>query len=323
MKALSFDVKALIELIWILIYYSSSLNIFIALLQIKELLMKKRIIGMLIVSSLTLGLSGCGGSDSSSNIIALPSDDWEAGDGWTLSWSDEFNGSSIDSSIWTHETGYGSYGWGNDEWQYYTDDSQNSNVSGGLLTITAKSSGTLGKRDGSITSARMVTMDKVQFEFGKIAAKIKVPTGQGVWPAFWMLGANISSEGWPASGEIDILEKVGGSTTNEQTLHGTVHYEDNNGDYAYEGGSVNLGEYLSDDFHVYEIEWNEASIVWKVDGYQYHSINITDPQFDEFKNEFFIILNVAIGGNWPGAPDSTTVLPQEMLVDWIRVYSNN
>ena len=180
--------------------------------------------------------------------------------------------------------------------------------------------GTAGKRDGSVTSARLITQDKVEFTYGKVAAKIKVPTGQGIWPAFWMLGANIDSEGWPACGETDIMEKVGGTDEKEQTLHGTIHFADSDDEYDYDSGSVNIGEYLSDDYHIYEIEWSESSIIWKIDGNQFHSVDISDSQYDEFKEDFFIILNVAVGGNWPGDPDSTTDFPQKMLVDWVRIY---
>ena len=279
---------------------------------------------MLVTAALSLGVVGCGSSDGGddSPIVIAPSEDWEAGDGWVLAWSDEFSESSIDSSIWTHETGYGSYGWGNDEWQSYTNSQENSSVEDGILSITAESSGTLGKRDGSITSARMITQDKIEFDYGKVAAKIMVPSGQGIWPAFWMLGANIDSAGWPACGEVDIMEKIGGTDKSEQTLHGTIHYSDSDSDYAYDGGSISFDEYLSDGYHVYEIEWSESAIIWRVDGYQFHSVNITNAKYDEFRNEFFIILNVAVGGNWPGDPDTSTVFPQQMLVDWVRVYTN-
>ena len=295
--------------------------------------MNKKIVGILMLTGLSVGLVGCvddsissnsSSSSSSSNpstIINTSSDDWDAGDGWTLEWSDEFNGSSIDSSIWTHETGYGNNGWGNDEWQYYTSDEENSSVANGYLTITAMSDETAGKRNGSVTSARMVTLDNnIDFKYGKVAAKIKVPTGQGIWPAFWMLGTNINSVGWPNCGEIDIMEKVGGTDEKEQTVHGTIHYSDADGAYDYDGDGVELNEYLSYDYHVYEIEWSESAIIWKVDGEQYHSVDISNSQYDEFKEDFFIILNVAVGGNWPGSPDSTTIFPQEMSVDWVRVY---
>ena len=288
----------------------------------------KRIISVLICAGLSFALAGCGdGSDSTDSIDSTDSSDysydwmsWEAGDDWVLDWSDEFDDSSIDSDIWTHETGYGSGGWGNDEWQNYTSDEANSSVEDGILTITAMTDGTAGKRDGSVTSARLVTLNKIEFTYGKVAAKIKVPTGQGIWPAFWMLGANISDVSWPACGEVDIMEKVGGTDKDEQTVYGTIHFTDSDNDYDYDSEGVNIGEYLSDDYHIYEVEWSESSIVWKIDGNKYHSEDISDSQFDEFREDFFIILNVAVGGNWPGDPDSTTEFPQEMLVDWVRVY---
>ena len=294
--------------------------------------MNKIIAGILMVTGLSFSLVGCESGDlsvdaptsvdTSENVISLSSDDWEAGEGWTLDWSDEFNGSSIDSDIWTHETGYGSNGWGNDEWQRYTDSVDNSSVENGFLTITAKLDGVAGKRNGNITSARLITLNKVDFKYGKIAARVKVPTGQGIWPAFWMLGTNINTVGWPACGEIDILEKVGGTDENEQTAHGTIHYSNADNEWTYIGGSAEYDEYLSYDYHVYEVEWNESSIIWKIDGQQYHSENITHSSRSEFKEDFFLLLNVAVGGNWPGAPDSTTVFDQEMSVDWVRVYKN-
>lgn len=257
----------------------------------------------------------------------IPEGDWEPGAGWTLDWSDEFDEGTIDSANWTHqELAAGTF---NNEWQRYTDSSENSYVemnsdgSDGALVIEAKYNGQ-GLREGNFTSARMITNEKVEYKYGKIAARIKVPEGQGIWPAFWMLGTNISETGgsvdWPYCGEIDIMEKIGGNYDKERTVHGTVHFANENNQYEYQGGSKSISEYLSADYHVYEIEWNADRIIWRLDGEEYHRQDIRGSEFDEFRKPFYILLNVAVGGNMPGYPDSTTEFPQKMYIDWVRVY---
>jgi beta-glucanase (GH16 family) len=170
----------------------------------------------------------------------------------------------------------------------------------------------------------MITNEKVEYKYGKIAARIKVPEGQGIWPAFWMLGTNISETGgsvdWPYCGEIDIMEKIGGNYEKETTVHGTVHFANENNQYEYQGGSKSISEYLSADYHVYEIEWNADRIIWRLDGEEYHRQDMRASEFNEFEKPFYLLLNVAFGGNWPGYPDSTTEFPQKMYVDWVRVY---
>mgnify|MGYP006273512957 CR=1 FL=1 len=246
---------------------------------------------------------------------------------WTLVWQDEFDAETIDLSNWTRQVlPAGKF---NNEWQRYTDSTKNAYIqmdadgSDGELIIEAKYNGA-GFERGNFTSARMITNEKVEYQYGKIAAKIKVPEGQGVWPAFWMLGTNISETGgttpWPACGEIDIMEKIGGNDINEKTVHGTVHFANENDNWEYLGGHKTISEYLAADYHVYEIEWNADRIVWKLDGVQYHSQDMTGPMFDEFEQPFYILLNVAVGGNMPGYPDATTEFPQKMKVDWVRVY---
>jgi beta-glucanase (GH16 family) len=230
---------------------------------------------------------------------------------WTLVWSDEFSGTSVDPANWNFETGGG--GWGNNESQYYTNQPANAIVENGELQIIAKEQ-TLGVYD--YTSARMITRYLHSWMYGKVEARIKLPMGQGIWPAFWMLGDNIGQVGWPQCGEIDVMEHV----NNENMTHGTMHWNYNG--HQYYGGSTS---HDPTEYHVYSIEWDENNIKWFVDGVQYHNGNIANNvnNTDEFHHPFFILLNVAVGGNWPGYPDETTVFPATMYVDYVRVYQQN
>lgn len=224
----------------------------------------------------------------------------------TLVWSDEFNGTSVDTKNWTFETGGG--GWGNNEKEYYQ--AANATVANGNLVITAKKQ-TVGSNQ--YTSARMKTAGKHEFTYGKIEARIKLPLGQGLWPAFWMLGANIGTVGWPQCGETDIMEHI----NIENKVYGTIHWY-NNGNASYGGNTTTT----PDSYHVYAIEWDSAAIRWYVDGVQYFSANILNSinGTDEFHKPFFILLNMAVGGNWPGQTIDDTKLPASMYVDYVRVY---
>jgi beta-glucanase (GH16 family) len=229
---------------------------------------------------------------------------------WQIVWQDEFtNGISSD---WVFETGTGSGGWGNNELQYYR--RENATTSNGALMITARREAFGGMQ---YTSARMKTQGRKSWKHGKIEARISMPSFQGVWPAFWMLGDNITSVGWPACGEIDIMEHVntGG------TVYGTIHWQDNNNNYANYGGNTSTG---ITSYHVYAIEWNASAIKWFVDGVQYHEANIANGinGTSEFQNNFFILLNLAIGGNWPGFTIDNNAFPANMLVDYVRVYQD-
>jgi beta-glucanase (GH16 family) len=232
-----------------------------------------------------------------------------------LHWSEEFNYTGLPHpNYWNMETGGG--GWGNNELQYYTNRESNAKVENGVLTITAYEESYSNR---NYTSARITTQNKFDFQYGRIEARIKLPYGQGIWPAFWMLGTNIGSVGWPACGEIDIMEMIGG-TNNDNTTHSTIHWS-NNDQHASYGESYTLPSgILADDFHVYAVEWDETKIKGFIDGTQYFVADITPSQLSEFHGDFFIILNVAVGGNWPGAPNASTVFPQTMQVDYIRVY---
>lgn len=220
-------------------------------------------------------------------------------------WADEFT-NGIGPS-WQFETGAG--GWGNNEKQYYQ--RANATVVNGELRITAKRENVGG---ALYTSARMKTQGLKEFTYGKMEARIKMPMGQGLWPAFWMLGSNITSVSWPKCGEIDIMEHV----NTENTVLGTVHW-DSNGNYAQYGGNTTT---TPADFHVYSIEWTPSFIKWFVDGVFYHEINIANGAggTDEFQGPFFLLLNMAVGGNLPGQTVDDSKFPATMAVDYVRVY---
>jgi beta-glucanase (GH16 family) len=226
-----------------------------------------------------------------------------------VSWSDDFNGSAVDTNKWVFETGGG--GWGNNELEYYKSGSANTSVSGGILTITAKKESYGGC---SYTSARMKTQGKFSYTYGTVEARLAVPQGKGYWPACWMLGNNIGSVGWPKCGEIDVMESI----NSNNTCYGTMHW-DNNGHASY-GGSKSVSNMAG--WHTYKVVWTTTAIKWYVDGSQYWEGNIANGinGTDEFSRPFFILLNFAVGGNWPGNPDSNTVFPAYYKIDYIHVY---
>ncbi len=230
-----------------------------------------------------------------------------------LIWSDEFSGTAIDRTKWTFDLGGG--GWGNNEYEYYTDRSQNARVENGNLVIEARKE---RYRNRNYTSARLKTQGLQTFKYGRIEARIKLPYGQGIWPAFWMLGDNFSTVGWPACGEVDIMENIGREPA---TVHGTLHGPGYSGANGVGGPYTLASGAFSDNFHVFAIEWFPDHIDWYVDTTLYLSKKQTDlPGAWVFDHPFFIILNLAVGGYWPGYPDQTTVFPQYMLVDYVRVY---
>lgn len=244
-------------------------------------------------------------------ISLIPGVNANAATTWNQVWSDEFDGTSLNTSNWIAESGTGSSGWGNNELQYYTNRSQNLQVTGGNLVITAQKESYGGM---NYTSARIKTQGLRNFTYGKIEARIKLPTGQGLWPAFWMLGSNITSVNWPYCGEIDIMERV----NNNAFVNGTVHWDANGyASYGNVSGNIDFSQ-----FHTYAIEWDANYIKWFVDGIKFNEILITNGtgNTEEFQKQFFIILNLAVGGNWPGSPNTSTPFPSQMLVDYVRVY---
>ena len=245
-------------------------------------------------------------------------------DGYSLTWSDEFSGTEINDDNWGYDIG-GS-GWGNNELQYHTN--RNAYLKEGLLVIRAQQEAYRGK---NYTSSRLKTQGKQNFKYGRIDVRARLPEGAGIWPALWMLGENITDVGWPKSGEIDIMEMVGGNSpqdkhpNGDRTAHGTMHWNNNglNGSYSpvNTGKSEILSTSLSEEFHVFSIQWDVNGIGWYIDDaqYSYKTINSTQP----FREEFFFIMNIAVGGDWPGSPNSSTVFPQRMVIDYVRVFQKN
>ena len=246
--------------------------------------------------------------------------------GYTLVWSDEFNGaddSAPDPKKWTYDTG--GKGWGNNELECYTNRLQNAQIQGGNLVITALREN-FTCSDGATnnyTSARLKTQGLFSQVYGRFEARIKIPAGQGMWPAFWVLGNNISSVGWPACGEIDIMENIG---KEPETVHGSLHGPSTTTrtSDATAPFSLPAGQRFAEDFHVYAVEWEPRMVRFYVDANLYATF--TQEQWSTggtwvFDHPFFLILNVAVGGTWPGSPDNTTQFPQQMLVDYVRVYT--
>ncbi|MGP3983792.1 family 16 glycosylhydrolase [Streptomyces sp. KR80] len=252
-----------------------------------------------------------------------------AAGGWQVSWQDEFNdaqGTRPDPAKWVYDLG-GEPQWGNEEWQYYANRTQNVSQDGaGNLAITARREQLPGMEDcqvGScdITSGRITTKGKFDQAYGRFEANIKVPSGQGMWPAFWMMGKDIDDVGWPNNGEIDVMEVVG---KEPGTLYGTMHGPG----FPAEGigGKTTLpgGAKFSDAFHVFSVEWSPEQVTWQLDGRTYFTSKKSELPSGAgwvFDHPFYLLVNLAVGGVWPGPPDSTTKFPATLLVDYVRVYT--
>lgn len=244
--------------------------------------------------------------------------------GWKLVWSDEFNApdnSPVDLSKWVSESG--GNGWGNQELEYYTTRPENAIQQGGNLVIKVLQEKYTGA-DGvarDYTSARLKTLGKFSQKYGRFEARMKIPQGQGIWPAFWMLGDDIGKVGWPQCGEIDTMENIGKEPA---TIHGTIHGPGYSGDKGISAPySLPPDQHFADDFHLYAVEWEPKAIRFYVDDHLYATRTPADlPKGTKwvYSHPFFVLLNVAVGGGWPGNPDATTVFPQTMLVDYVRVY---
>jgi beta-glucanase (GH16 family) len=266
-------------------------------------------------------------------LLTTPSLLWRSGEGqkqrptegYALIWSDEFNGkngSLPDPAKWTYDVG--GTGWGNHELEYYTTRRENARIENGNLVITARQE--LYKApDGTefdYTSARLKTQGLFSQAYGRFEARIKLPAGQGLWPAFWMLGDNFGSAGWPKCGEIDIMENVG---KEPGINHGSLHGPSSTAATSDLTATISLpaGQQLSDGFHVYAVEWEPDAIRFYLDANLYATFSAAQwPPGGTwvFDHRFFLILNVAVGGDWPGSPDDSTEFPQTMLVDYVRVY---
>ncbi len=258
-----------------------------------------------VLTVLSVSLTGCNEDEKQS----VPARNWQ------LVWSDEFDGASgslPDDTKWTYDLGNNN-GWGNQELENYTNDPQNVSLDGnGNLVITAIKNG------NSYTSARVKTQGKFNQAYGRFEARLKTPYGPGVWPAFWMLGANVSEVGWPMCGEIDIMEMRGQSPS---VVHGTVHGP------GYSAGNAITGSYalkngrFDQDYHVFAVEWTPYQLDFYVDGFLYNRITAADtPGQWVYDHPFFLILNVAVGGTFAGFPTSQTPFPQKMTIDYVRVY---
>ena len=271
------------------------------------------------LSLLLLSGTSCGGPIAQPPILPPTS-------GYTLAWSDEFssaNGSAPDATKWTYDLGGG--GWGNQELESYTSRTQNVQIQNGNLVITALQENYTGS-DGiarNYTSARLKTQNLFTQAYGRFEARIKIPKGQGIWPAFWMLGNDISQNGWPKCGEIDIMENIG---REPGIVHGSLHGPSSVAHTSDSTSTVSLppGKSYSDDFHIYAVEWEPGTVRFYVDSDNYATF--TQAQWPGggqwvFDHPFFMIINVAVGGVWPGSPDASTQFPQQMLVDYVRVYS--
>lgn len=234
-------------------------------------------------------------------------------EGLRLVWADEFEGNSLNDRFWNYEIGNNN-GWGNNELQNYR--RENTSVRDGYLIIEAKAENFGNQR---YTSSRLTTENKYSVKYGRIDIRAALPKGQGIWPALWMLGKNFRQVGWPKCGEIDIMEMIGGQNR-ENTVHGTVHW-DNANSHAQFGGSTKLASgTFNDEFNVFSITWDSRKIIWYLNDRKYHEIDTTPAGLSEFQEEFFFIFNIAVGGNWPGNPDASTSFPQYMIVDYVRVF---
>lgn len=261
-------------------------------------------------------LTSCNGQPVTNEraIYNNPSNDTTGGT-YKLVWSDEFNEKTVNNAVWTFESGTGGNGWGNNELEYYTGRPVNVKTEGGNLVITARKE---DYENRHYTSARIKTKNHGDWLYGKFVARMKLPKGEGMWPAFWLMPTESAYGGWPHSGEIDIMEMIGAEPS---TVYGTAHYGTQT--HHQHGCHTSIGQgTLSDGFHTYSVEWSPDNIRWFFDGKQYCQVSKSSiaPEHWPFDQNFYIILNLAVGGNWPGNPDSSTVFPQKLIVDYVRVY---
>lgn len=239
--------------------------------------------------------------------------------GYSIFWQDEFEGDALNLNDYNFDIGDGCpniCGWGNNELEEYTNSQENINLADGKLVITATDN------HDKFESAKIHTKDKQEFKFGRIDVRAKLPEGQGIWPAVWMLGENIDEVGWPACGEIDIMELVGHKPS---TSHGTAHWGPQGGPSTNKGSSYSNSGKFSEQFHVFSIIWKTNEIVWYVDEEKFFTLtpSVLGNAAWRFNQPFYLIFNVAIGGNWPGDPDDTTQFPQQMEIDYVRVFQRS
>lgn len=241
----------------------------------------------------------------------------------TMVWSEEFDGAALDPDVWLIQTGDGTAegipGWGNNELQYYQAD--NAELVNGVLVITAREESVGGK---NYTSARITTQDRVAFRYGRIEARIKLPAGQGTWPAFWLLSQDSPYGAWAATGEIDVMEATNLGVGGKNKIFGTIHFGGEDPNNTFTGVEQEVPGDATAEFHEYALEWDPDEIRWYIDGVLYRMENswfsTAAPYPAPFDQAFHILLNVAVGGNLPGAPDPGA-FPVTMEVDYVRIYS--
>ena len=285
---------------------------------------------LVVVAALATGLPACSaqlGEDPSLRGVAVPPTDEELTlqgkptppppppptldySAYTLAWSDEFEAPTLDTLTWTPEIGNGPSGWGNNELEYYTDRPENVRIENGVLVIEAREEAFGGF---GYTSARLKTQGKKTFQYGIIEARIQSPSGTGLWPAFWMMGEDISTVGWPGCGEVDIMENKG---TN--TVYQYAHWLNDDTGSKNSSGTTTSADIAQ--YHVYSVRWDQNAIEYYIDGALRHSVDVTPGTMTEYHQQFFLLLNLAVGGNFTGRPRRTTAFPAQLLVDWVRVY---
>lgn len=263
--------------------------------------------------------------------VRSSSEKYEPGEGWNLVWSDEFNGTNLDLSKWSYDEGGG--GWGNSELQGYTTNTNNIYLKDGKLVISAER--VENNPFYSFSSARINTLGKFSFLYGKIVARIKLPYGLGVWPAFWMMGVNKDSVGWPKCGEIDIMEISGGREYGDSVVYGTAHWYDYEINGLNSAGQTDLNADTNQaepvpipfyqDYHIFTLDWDTNSLRWSYDGkeFNYLDTSVVRKGMEAFHKKFYVILNLAIGGRFVKVhsyAEVTAPMPQTMTVDWVRVY---
>lgn len=235
-------------------------------------------------------------------------------DGYKLTWSDEFNGGEVDRKVWGNELGYIR----NHELQYYTDSEDNARLEDGCLIIEGRKE---EKSGFDYTSASLNTLGTKSFLYGYVEMRAILPKGKGMWPAFWMMGDNINEVNWPKCGELDIMELIGGGKDMDDKVYGTLHWNDEKKGHDSSGGSYTLPSgVFNDAFHVFGVRWTAAELDWYVDGVVYYTLDISDAKFDALRRPMYILVNLAIGGDWPGSPDDSSVFPNQYIIDYIRVY---
>jgi len=295
--------------------------------------MKKAFMGLMIISLASITTLSCINKSNDKNAkvpnelkkseSSAHENMYEPDSVWSLVWSDEFEKSYIDENNWNLQVVEA--GRFNDEWQRYTNSSDNAYIEDSCLVIKAIHHSDVHKMN-QYSSARLNTANKQAWKYGKISARIKLPEGEGIWPAFWMLGANIDENGgdtpWPQTGEIDILELYG--SKDDGVVEVNAHYADAGGSHTMMGAvdfKLEQGKF-ADAFHIFELEWDEDKIEWFVDRKLVASMPISSDELSEFHKDFFILLNIAVGGSHAGRPDTTSKFPQFMYIDWVRVYKN-